>query len=454
VNPRVLQRIDALIPEIEPDMIADRRDFHRFAEAGWTEFRTASRIARRLKKLGYDVSTGRSVCCDEARMGLPSPEDLETHWQRAHTEDGDPEFLESMRGGFTGVVGRLRNGVGPTLGLRFDIDALGVSESAESSHRPVSEGFASIHPGVMHACGHDGHAAIGLGLARLFSEMRNMISGTLVLVFQPAEEGVRGARSMVEAGVLDDVDLMIVYLLMSGAATGEIIPGMGGYAATRKLDVEILGAPAHAGGSPEAGRNALLAAATAVLNLHALPRHRDGFTRINVGQIHAGTGRNVIPDRARLVAEVRGETSALCDSMYERAIRVIEAAATMHGCDSTVRPMGAAGTAESSPELVSRVVSIAESLGESVLEPLTKIGGSEDFTEMMLRIQQQGGQAVNIGIGADRSGIRQGDADRSAILGAHTSVYDFDEQALRHAMRLLSLLAVDLLDDPSGTPSG
>ena len=443
-----VQQIREQVSALEPQLIADRRSFHKYAEAGWTEFRTASLIARRLVELGIEVSTGPSVCSSEARMGLPSEDELSEHWQRAIAQGGDREFLEQMQGGFTGVVGTLNCGPGPTLALRFDIDALGVQESADPDHRPFAQEFSSVNAGVCHACGHDGHAAIGLGLAAVLVQRKPELSGTIKLVFQPAEEGVRGARSMVEAGVLDGVALLLGQHLMTGWGIGEIAPGMGGYAATRKLDVRFQGAPAHAGGSPEKGNNALLAAATAILNLHALPRHQDGFTRVNVGTLQGGTGRNVIPENALLVAEVRGETTELCDSMYERAARIISSAAQMHGCSFEIRPMGQAGTASSDPALAERVRSIAEQSLHAKAYDLAKLGGSEDFTEMMARVQQQGGQAANIGIGADFHGIQKGQEPRERILPAHTGIYDFDERALGFAVQLLSHLVLELQPHP------
>lgn len=441
-------RIAALAKAAESQLIYDRRDFHKHAESGWTEFRTASLIAQRLTGLGFEVLSGREICSPEARMGLPPDDMLESHWVRAQHEAADPVFLETMSGGLTGVVGTLSNGNGPTIGLRFDIDALNLVESEDPTHRPTAEGFSSIHENVCHACGHDGHAAIGLGVASLLSELKDEIRGTVKLIFQPAEEGVRGARSMVVAGVVDDVDLLVGHHLVTGCAVGEIFPGMSGYAATRKIDVIFHGAPAHAGGSPEGGHNALLAAANAVLNLYALPRHRDGFTRINVGKLSAGSGRNVIPAESTLVAEVRGETTELCDSMYDRAMAVIQSSAAMVGCTSTVRAMGGAGTAHSDAALAQRVQAIATRLPDIAFLKMEKTGGSEDFTEMMNRVQENGGLATNIGIGADFYDTHHGDPDRERVLPAHTGVYDINERALPFATRLLSMIVLDLMKYP------
>jgi len=431
----------------ESQLILDRRSFHKHAESGWTEFRTATLIAERLSEFGFTVMSGQDVCTAEARMGLPSKTVLEACWVRAKTEGANPVFLEPLRGGFTGVVGTIRNGKGPTIGLRFDIDALDLLESRDASHRPAAEGFSSIHNNVCHACGHDGHAAIGLGVASLLSELKNEIQGTVKLLFQPAEEGVRGARSMVAAGMLEDVDYLLGHHLMTGCALGEVFPGMGGYSATQKFDVTFHGAPAHAGGSPEGGQNALLTAATAALNLYALPRHRDGFTRVNVGRLSAGTGRNVIPAEAHLVAEVRGETSELCDSMYQRAVAIVESAATMQGCSASIRAMGQAGTASSDRLLADRVQALAARLAgtQPTFHTLEKMGGSEDFTEMMRRVQERNGLATNIGVGADSHGVGYKDESLENVLPAHTGIYDFDERALAFTTRLLTTIVFDLM---------
>jgi aminobenzoyl-glutamate utilization protein A len=108
-----METVDKIVREIEPRLIGYRRDFHRHAEPGWTEFRTASRVARALADLGYEVRVGRDVLQDEERLGLPQPGVIEEHWQRAKAQGADPEYLELLQGGFTGVVGLLRQGDGP-----------------------------------------------------------------------------------------------------------------------------------------------------------------------------------------------------------------------------------------------------------------------------------------------------------------------------------------------------
>jgi aminobenzoyl-glutamate utilization protein A len=429
---------------IEPDLIHDRRELHRHAESAWTEFWTTAFVARRLTDLGYETLTGRRVCRADARMGVPSDDLLALHWRRARDQGVDPELLEAMRGGFTGAVGVRSSGAGPVIALRFDMDALELVESSDPVHRPARDGFSSIHHGTAHACGHDGHVSIGLGVARVLASLPTTVPCTLRLIFQPAEEGVRGARSVVAAGHLEDVDYVIGCHLLTGWAVGELASGLGGYAATRKFDVVFLGEAAHAGGMPEGGKNALLAAATAAIHLHALPRHHAGFTRVHVGRLEAGTGRNVVPEHAVLVAEVRGATQALCESMYDRATQVVRAAAAMQGCAVEIRSMGQAGTAQSDPTLAARVEKAAGAVGRFVFSRIDGMGGSEDFTEMMRAVQMRGGLATNIGIGADLGGTRRDDVDRSRVLAPHSSVFDFDERALAMAVHILSRLVIDL----------
>jgi aminobenzoyl-glutamate utilization protein A len=345
-----------------------------------------------------------------------------------------------VRGGFTGVVGVLGNGDGPTVGLRFDIDALPLRESRSPDHRPAREEFASINDGpldpAMHACGHDGHAAIGLGVAEILAGLADRIPGTVKLIFQPAEEGVRGAKSMVKAGVVDDVDYMLGLHLYSRWEMGALTCGMGGYLATSKFDALFTGEPAHAGASPQGGKNALLAAATAVLNLYAIPRHREGTTRINVGRLEAGTGRNVICPEAQLVIETRGATTALNDYMYTRATSVLNAAAAMYDCTVSLRAMGGAESADSDRELAERVAAIATAMGTFTMRPPENGGGSEDYTYMMKRVQAQGGLATSIGLGADVGGG-----------GHHTATFDIDERALSLAVALLSRVTINLITE-------
>lgn len=425
----IFAKINESAKEIEGKIIAYRRDFHKYPELGWTEYRTSSLIAKRLAELGYEVKVGTDILKAEDRMGLPSREVLDEAWERAIRQGGDIKFMEAMKNGFTGAVGIISNGDGPVRAFRFDIDALPIQESIDEEHRPNKEGFASINDGIMHACGHDCHAAIGLGVAEILMSLKDKIKGTIKLIFQPAEEGVRGAKSMVTKGLLDDVKAVIGSHVKE-YPVGNIASGLSGYKATTKFDVLIQGKPAHAGGNPQDGNNALMAAATATLNLYAIQRHKDGPTRINVGKLVAGSGRNIIPDIAYMMVETRGSTSALNSYMYEKAINIIKTSCQMQDCTYEIIPMGEAPSGKSDAAMMKLVEETAKEIGGYDILDSEESGGSEDFTYMMAKVQENGGKAVNIGIGADKIGG-----------GAHTYNFDVNEEALKSAIVLLSALA-------------
>ncbi len=434
------QRIAELSAGVQDKIAAQRRDFHKHAESGWLEMRTSSIIARRLTDMGcYEVLVGRDVCDADTRMGVPDQEVLDANYKRAEAQGGDPEFLPYTKDGFTGVIGILRCGEGPTVALRFDIDALGVIESQDDTHFPKHEGFASVNDGMMHACGHDGHACTGLGVAEVLKNIRDQLHGTVKLIFQPAEEGVRGARSIVEKGHLDDVDFVIGNHIGMGQGRYEgadFIPGGGGAMATTKLDVTYHGASAHAAGAPHVGRNALQAAAAAVMNLYAIPRHGQGESRVNVGTLHAGTGRNVIADIAKMEMEVRGKTTEIKDYMEACARNIIKSCAEMYGCTYEIKVMGAAQTAESSPELMQRAYDlISREMPEyKVVEYVPQPGGgSEDFTYMMERVQSHGGQALFFRSLCPCAGP------------GHSRIYNFDEAVLGRAVRVFCSLVYDIM---------
>ena len=434
------EKIIKIAEESQAEMVTCRRDFHKFAETGWFEMRTSSLIARRLTDLGYEVLTGEDVCLQDARMGIPSAEELEAGYQRAIAQGADPEFVERTKGGATGVIGILRCGEGPTVAYRFDIDALGVFESAEEDHRPTAEGFASVNYGSMHACGHDGHATIGLGVAKALMAVKDQLHGTVKLIFQPAEEGVRGAKSIVEKGHLDGVDYFIGSHLTKKPEgdPSDFAPGSYGSLATTKYDVIFHGLAAHAGGAPQAGKNAMLAAATAVLNLYAIPRHNDGATRINVGRLIAGSGRNVICDEAKLEIEVRGATTKLNDYVSQYAERILKSAADMHDCTMEIRLMGASESQTSDEDFCMDIHKICmEKLGlVPVSAPLIrKNGGSEDVAYMMNRVQEQGGKASFMRLMTTMSAP------------GHNRRYDFDESVLKQGVKAFAGMALYLLSE-------
>lgn len=401
-------------------LVAWRRDFHKHAETGWTEFRTTSAIIGVLRDLGWDTKFGPDLHDADSRLGVPSAEVLAGERERAVAQGADPLLVEAMGEGFTGVLGVLETGrPGPVVCFRFDIDSNDLVELADDSHRPFAEGFASVNDGAMHGCGHDGHAAIGLGLATALTEHRDELTGTVKIIFQPAEEGVRGAHSIVAAGWFDDVDLFVATHLKSDDAKGNIVTGSDGYLASTKFDVTFTGIGSHAGGDPEKGKNALLAAASATLGLHAIPRHSGGASRINVGTFHAGEGRNVVPRKAVIRVETRGQDSEINDFMFGRAQDVIAGAARMYDVQSELSVVGRADREDPSPELLPYVrESFTGVPGVAEIRDSSGVGGSEDATAMMKRVKERGGLATYVQIGMDTTA------------GHHTERFDVDEDML------------------------
>lgn len=435
----IFEQITAAAESLKSELSEIRRDFHRYPELGWMEMRTSSLIVGKLKEAGCDeVLVGEHVCKKDARMGVPDGELLDAHYELAKGQGADPEYLPFMRGGMTGVIGILHCGEGPTVAMRFDIDALPIPENRTSAHFPKANGFCSENDGVMHACGHDGHAAVGLGTAMILCRMREKLHGTVKFIFQPAEEGVRGAKAIVENGHLDRVDYLLA-AHMGGDATladGFIGIGTNRTMATVKMDVVYHGKASHAAFAPEEGNNAMLAMAAAVLNLQAIPRHGQSPTRVNVGKVAAGAGRNVICDTAKLELEVRGNDAAANDFMYDYAMRIIEHAGGMHGCTSEVKLTGAARSDKNTPELMERIYHIcAEGMNlKAVLLPDRPGGASEDYSYMSERVQAQGGQSCYF-------------MNMNRVTGTlHNEKFDFDETALVNGVKAFCGAAADLME--------
>jgi aminobenzoyl-glutamate utilization protein A len=286
---------------------------------------------------------------------------------------------------------------------------------------------------MMHACGHDGHTTIGLGLAHLLKQNEAQLSGTIKLIFQPAEEGTRGARAMVAAGALDGVDYFTAVHIGTGVPDGTVICGSDNFMATTKFDVRFTGVAAHAGGKPEDGRNALLAAAQAAIGLHSIAPHSEGASRVNVGVMQAGTGRNVVPATALLKVETRGETEAINQYVFERAKSVINGATAMYGVRSEMRLMGAATSSSPSPAWVDYLREQAYQVAgvKQAIDKVAAPAGSEDATLMMARVQQNGGLASYMVFGTTLSA------------GHHNEKFDFDEQVMLVAIETLARSALN-----------
>ena len=342
------------------------RDLHKTPELGFEEEKTSAYLAEALEKLGYAVTRGV---------------------------------------GKTGVMGVIRGAEpGPVLMLRADMDAL-----------PFRNDDGSIE--AVHACGHDSHCAMVLAAA---SELAGRVRrGTLKILFQPAEEGVRGAAGMAASGILDDADYFLGAHIAMMCKSGEVSVNPYGFLCTTKLDVTYTGRPAHAGVEPNAGHNAMAAACNAFVQLLGIARHGSGMTRINVGQLVAGEGRNVIPSHAVMKMEVRGETGEINQYMYDSAVNIIKGCALSQNCEYTIEKMGEAVDLTNDPELVKVLTEAVGNVeGMTARQDPMNFGGSEDATILARRVQAHGGKAAFFVLGADRPS------------GHHTAKFDIDEKAL------------------------
>jgi amidohydrolase len=275
-----------------PELTELYQDLHRHPELSLQEHRTAQKLADRLGPLGFDVTSGV---------------------------------------GGTGVVGVLRNGEGPTVMLRADIDALPLEEKTGLP-------YASVTPGVMHACGHDMHATCLVGAATLLSRARETWSGTLLVVFQPAEELAQGARAMVADGLFERFGKPEIVL---GQHVGPLPAGWVGYgsgplmATSDTVHVTLHGKGGH-GSRPETTVDPVLMAAHVVTRLQGIVGREVPASEtavVTVGRLHAGTKDNIIPDTAELGINMRSYSPRIRDLVRAAVERVVRAEAAASGAE-------------------------------------------------------------------------------------------------------------------------
>lgn len=404
-----------------------RRELHRNAEPAFVEIGTAARIERALAGLPVSVLTGAEAHHLEPVVNYPSPSTLDEWLERATASGVSPDRAKYFRDNGTAlVVDLVGNRPGPRWGLRVDIDALPMHESSDPTHVPTANGFASTN-GAMHACGHDTHATMGVGLLHRLSD--HDFPGSLRILFQPAEEGVRGAQTMIDAGVADGIDRMLAIHVAGEAAVGSVVGSFTGGMATRKLKVDFTGKASHASGTPEAGRNALLAAAMSALAIMAIPRFGTVDTRLNVGTLTAGDGVNIVPSSATMTCEARASEDATVDELVNRVRSIVEGSALAQGVGVSLALMGQSATVHPDDELVDRIVEVARTQAAvHAVERTRWLAGSDDANLLIRHVQQRGGQGAYIMVGAASPGPH------------HSATFDVDEQAISIGIDLLESL--------------
>lgn len=417
LSAEVLDELSRRVAAERAWLVETRRAYHRQPEIGWQEVETTRSIAAELTRLGYSVCAGSDFLKSAERLAMsdaPIP------------QEGD-----------TGCIAIFDTGrPGPTVCLRVDIDALPIQE-AIGNHAPSAGGWASERPGVMHACGHDGHIAIGLGVARILRPILDGLDGRVKLLFQPAEEGGRGGRAVRQAGWVDDVDFLTAIHIGLGLPSRNLGVGVYGFLATRKYRVRLTGKAAHAGVAPEEGRNALIGACQMVLGLHALAQSSRPGIRVNVGTFHAGRSLNIVADIAQFDFEMRAIADADLDLLEERCLRLVNATAQAHELEVDFELRGEADAWTNSSASADWAAALNRRTGAfpNLVNGFDFRAG-EDVTNLANAVAAHGGEAAIYVVGADL-------AD-----GHHTPNFDFDEDVLPRAVLFLSAALAEVLTQP------
>jgi amidohydrolase len=379
-------------------LVAWRRDIHMHPEPGLQEWRTAGIVAAELEKLGYQVRTGIAETGVVALMAGPRP--------------------------------------GPVVLLRFDMDCLELEEANDVPYR-------SQHEGLMHACGHDGHVAIGLGVATLLAQHRNELGGTVKLMFQPGEERLNGADLMIAAGALEEPrpDIALAAHLWNDLPLGRIGLTAGPVmAAAQSWDCRIRGWGGH-GAMPHQTADPIVAAAQVILAWQTIVSRNvaplEGAV-VSVGSIHAGDAFNIIPHQATLGGTIRSFGDDVLDTVLRRFEEIALQVSAALGCTAEVDLKPLTPTLFNDPEVTATVQRVAaELVGENNLSEV-RVMGSEDMSFVNAQVP---GCFVFVGSRNEEAGL---------VHPHHSPYFDFDEGALPLASALLAAVALEYLS-PGGT---
>jgi amidohydrolase len=405
LKPTINQQADAL----ESKVIAWRRDFHEHPELGNQEIRTSGIIAAHLKKLGMEVTEGVAV---------------------------------------TGVVGILKGGKpGPTVGLRADMDALPVPERADVPFKSTKTAtYNGQEVGVSHACGHDSHMAILMGVAEILAGMHQDLAGTVKFIFQPAEEGMDGldtwgAKQMVEEGVMDNVDAIFGLHINSQTPVGKVKFRSGpAMAAVDNLEIKINGKQAH-GAYPWSSIDPIVTASQIVMGLQTIVSRNVNITEIpaiiSVGSIHGGVRHNIIPETVEMIGTIRTYSESQQDLVHQRIAEVAGHIAESAGAKAEVTIRKMYPVTYNDPSLTELMLpTLRETTGPENLLEHELITGAEDFSFY---------QKVKPGLFIFLGGMPV-DGNPLTAPSHHTPDFFLDESGFVLGVKALSHLAVDFLE--------
>ncbi len=379
---------------LRDQLVAIRRDLHMHPELGFQEYRTATVVAEQLGALGYEVQTGV---------------------------------------GKTGVVGLLQGDLPGerTVLLRFDMDALPIHEENDVPYR-------SQNPGVMHACGHDAHVAVGIGVATILARHRDQIGGTVKLMFQPAEEGLGGAFAMIADGLLETPkpDVALSIHVSSGHDTGTAVVREGPLmAASDGFQIVVRGRGGH-GASPHETIDAVLVGTQIVVALQTIvSRNVDPNETgvVTVGAFHAGTAGNIIAETAELRGTIRSFTPDVRELLHRRVREVAEGVAASLGATAEVKLMIGVSPTVNEPQVTAVMREAAAAVvGADRIDSSYRTTGAEDFSAVLERIP---GSYFFLG-------SRGGEA---SAFPHHNPRFDIDENCLPQGVAILCDTAVRCL---------
>jgi len=402
------QRLDAAAKTVEPKVIECRRDIHQHPELGNREFRTSKLIADKLKSLGIEVKT-----------------------PIAHT----------------GVVGILKGGKpGRVVALRADMDALPVVEQVDLPFKSTARtNYNGQDVGVMHACGHDAHVAILLGVAEVLAGVREEVPGTVVFLFQPAEEGAPegeegGAALMVKEGALDSpkVDAVFGLHVTSRYPVGEIAYRAGAeLAAVDSFKIVVHGKQTH-GAYPWLGIDPIVVASQIVLGLQTIPsRQVDASLApsiVTVGAIHGGVRNNIIPESVEMIGTIRSLDEKMRSDIHARIKRTAEDIAAAGGAKADVKIDPGYPVTYNDPALTETMVPTLRKLTSDVITVNPTLG-AEDFS-----FYQQKVPGLFFWLG-----IRPKNQTAEQAASNHSPLFYIDESGLELGVRALAHVAVDYL---------
>ncbi len=401
--------VDRRAKAIEAQVVAWRRDIHEHPELGNREFRTSKLVAEHLQKLGIEVKTGV-----------------------AHT----------------GVVGILRGGKpGPVVALRADMDALPVAEEVNLPFKStVRATYNGQDVGVMHACGHDNHVAILMGVAEILSGMRQQLQGTVKFVFQPAEEGAPageqgGADLMLKEGAFDNPKVDAVFgLHVFPFEVGKVVYRSGGLMASGDTyRVVVHGRQTH-GALPWNGIDPITIASQTITSMQSIVSRTVDLTLtpaiLTVGYIRGGVRVNIIPDSVEFGGTIRTFDEATRDSLQARFNRIVTVMATANGATADIIFDRGTPVTYNDPALTEQMVpSLKRALGNSQVEAGRQTTTSEDFS-----LFQKAAPGLFVFLGITPKG-----ADPATVAPNHSPRFFADEAALVPGMKALSTLAIDYL---------